>query len=470
MLISKPTLLNDVSSAESLLVSNPRLWNWRQGHLNEAVAPATYYEASLAPWTRFDPLQADTQCDVLVVGGGLLGASTALHLARSGLDVVLVEKDSIGSAASGRNGGQLTPGLARWEAADMIAHLPLDEARRLWRFASHEAMDLLDQIAQDYELDFDRRRGHLTAAVHAGHMGALVEGADARRYLGDTSVEVVGSYELEQEIRSPLYHGAVVDTLGGQLHPLALLRGLVYGLVQHGGRVYEGSPVEEIEQTEKGALAITPGGTILARQALVLAVHDTTSQFLPTQSNTTVPFYTYVGVTEPLECPVSELLPTDRAVYDTQFQIDYYRAVRQNRLLFGGQGTGTSWSPERINDYLLDRIQTVFPQLEQVQLDFSWSGISDFTLNGATDSRKTEDAVPVYMVHGWSGHGVAQTVRIGKAISDDVMGRNEDFAMLTDITHRSIPLGHQLSGLAIPVVKAAIGMMSAVNPGRLVSF
>jgi gamma-glutamylputrescine oxidase len=103
-------------------------------------------------------------------------------------------------------------------------------------------------------------------------------------------------------------------------------------------------------------------------------------------------------------------------VYDTQFQIDYYRAVRQNRLLFGGQGTGTSWSPERINDYLLDRIQTVFPQLEQVQLDFSWSGISDFTLNGATDSRKTEDTVPVYMVHGWSGHGVAQTVRIGKAV------------------------------------------------------
>lgn len=86
-------------------------------------------------------------------------------------------------------------------------------------------MDLLDQIAQDYALDFDRRRGHLTAAVHAGHMGALVEGADARRYLGDTSVEIVGSYELGQEIRSPLYHGAVVDTLGDQLHPLALLRG-----------------------------------------------------------------------------------------------------------------------------------------------------------------------------------------------------------------------------------------------------
>ncbi|HRL21836.1 MAG TPA: FAD-binding oxidoreductase [Alcaligenes sp.] len=470
MNLRKPILLDDVRSAETHLTLNNRLWNWRKGQLADAAAPATYYEASLAPWAEFAPLNTDRQCDVLVVGGGLLGASTALHLAQSGLDVVLVEKDSIGSAASGRNGGQLTPGLARWEAADMIAHLPVDQAKRLWRLASVEAMELVDEIAQRYGMDFDRRRGHLTAAVHPGHMSALIEGADARRYLGDDSVDVVGAYELEQHIRSDIYHGATVDRLGGQVHPLALLRGLVYGLVQQGGTVHEGTEVQALEQTSSGALAITPGGTITARKALVLAVHNTTFQFLDGQANTTVPFYTYVGVTTPLQQDVAQILPSDMAVYDTQFQIDYYRAVRQNRLLFGGQGTGSSWSPERINDYLLERIRTVFPQLDQPELEFSWSGISDFTLNGATDCRKTDDAVPVYMVHGWSGHGVAQTVRIGKAISDDVAGRNEDFALLAGIDHMAIPLGRQLSAMAIPVVKAAIGVVGAINPGRLVSF
>lgn len=470
MTVDKPFLLDDVRSADTQLNIDSRLWNWRRDHMAGKVAPATYYEASLAPWAQFEPLTQDRQCDVLVVGGGLLGASTALHLAQSGLDVVLVEKDSIGSAASGRNGGQLTPGLARWEAADMIAHLPLDDAKRLWRFSSVEAMDLLDEIAQRYGLDFDRRRGHLTAAVHAGHMSALIEGADARRYLGDGAVEVVGAYELEQHIRSDLYHGAARDHLGGQLHPLALLRGLVYGLVQQGGVVHEKTEVLEVEQTPQGAVAITPGGTICARKALVLAVHAGTFQFLQGQSATTVPFYTYVGVTTPLQGDIGQLLPSDMAVYDTQFQIDYYRAVRRNRLLFGGQGTGASWTPERINDFLLDRIRTVFPQLPEPELEFSWSGISDFTLNGATDCRKTADARPVYMVHGWSGHGVAQTVRIGKAIGDDVTGRNADFAMLTGISHRSIPLGRQLSAMAIPVVKAAMGMVGALNPGRLVSF
>ena len=328
----------------------------------------------------------------------------------------------------------------------------------------------MDEIAQRYELDFDRRRGHLTAAVHAGHMSALIEGADARRYLGDGGVEVVGAYELEQHLRSEVYHGAAWDHLGGQLHPLALLRGLVYGLVQQGGTVHEKTEVLEIEQTQQGAVAITPGGVIRARKALVLAVHAGTFQFLQGQSNTTVPFYTYVGVTTPLQGDIGQLLPSDMAVYDTQFQIDYYRAVRCNRLLFGGQGTGASWTPERINDYLLDRIRTVFPQLPEPELEFSWSGISDFTLNGATDCRKTGDSTPVYMVQGWSGHGVAQTVRIGKAIGDDVTGRNTDFAMLTGISHRSIPLGRQLSAMAIPVVKAAMGLAGAINPGRLVSF
>ncbi|MCA3934313.1 MAG: FAD-dependent oxidoreductase, partial [Burkholderia sp.] len=70
----------------------------------------------------------------------------------------------------------------------------------------------------------------------------------------------------------------------------------------------------------------------------------------------------------------------------------------------------------------------------------------------------------------WSGHGVAQTVRIGKAICDDFFGRNDDFSMLTGIDHRAIPLGRQLSPIAIPAAKAAMSVMSALNPGRMISF
>jgi len=361
------SLIQDTSRFEQTQLNIEKdNWNWCDPSRYDGARPAYYYEASLTPWQNGAPLARDAACDVLVIGGGLLGASAALHLAEAGVDTILVDKHHIGSAASGRNGGQLTPGLARWEAADMIEHLSHDDAKRLWRFASAESMDLIDAIGARYALDLDRKRGHITATVHPGHTSALLDGADARRSLGDPSVTLVGKHQLQEYVRSGLYHGAAIDAMGGQIHPLALVRG--------------------------------------------------------------------------------------------------------NRLLFGGQGTGTCWAQPDVNAYLLDRLNTVFPQYGQFALDYCWSGVSDFTLNGATDSRKAEGNVPVYMVQGWSGHGVAQTVRIGKAICGDFVGRNDDFSMLTGIDHREIPLGRQLSPIAIPAAKAAMSVMNAINPGKMISF
>lgn len=463
-------LLQDARKTATQLGIDPRIWNWRQDASPSDPMPANYYEASLSEWPSFGTLPGDLACDVVVIGGGLLGASTALHLAEAGVDVVLIEKDHIGSGASGRNGGQMTPGLARWEAGTMLDKLSTDEARRLWRFASVEAMETVDGLRDRYGFDCDRKRGHITAAVHAGHMGALVENADARRRLGDDEVKIIGRHELkEQYVKSDIYFGAAIDGGGGQVQPLALLRGLVHAFVKLGGRVYDNTTAQAIEESPGSTQVKTEQGAIKARRAVVLAVHSATFQFMP-GSATTVPFFTYVAVTPPLGDTLDALIPSGLPVYDTQLQIDYYRPVRNKRLLFGGQGTGNSWSPRDVNNYLLDRIKTVFPQLEKPELEYSWSGISDLTLNGATDSRKSAGDVPVYMVHGWSGHGVAQTVRIGRAISDDLTGRNTDYAMLTRFDHAGIPLGRHLSPVAIPLIKGALGVMGIINPADMVSF
>lgn len=465
-----PTLLPDALARTSQLGLDARIWNWHHASPLEAAMPANYYEASLAPWPSFGALHNDRECDVVVIGGGLLGASAALHLCEKGMDVVLLEKDHIGSGASGRNGGQLTPGLARWEAETILENLSTNEARKLWRFASVEAMELIDSLGARYAFECDRKHGHLTTAVHAGHMGALVANADARRLLGDGAVHIMGPHELQQlHVRSGIYHGAALDSSGGQVHPLALLRGIVHGFVMQGGCVHDRTEVQEIRQTTGNTMVVTAKARVRARKAVVLAVHGSTFKFLSGNS-TTVPFYTYVGVTPALAQDVRELLPTDLPVYDTQLQVDYYRAVRGNRLLFGGQGTGNSWSARDVNQYLLDRIQTVFPQIERPTLEYSWGGISDLTLNGATDARKSEGHVPVYLVHGWSGHGVAQAVRIGKAISDDLTGENSDYAMLTAIDHAGIPLGRYLSPVAIPLIKGALGVRNAINPADMISF
>ncbi|OTA15719.1 oxidoreductase [Xenorhabdus vietnamensis] len=465
----RPRLLQDAQYRTSRLGLDPRIWNWHRDVAANAM-PANYYEASLADLPAFGGFSREQFCEVVVIGGGLLGASTALHLAEAGVDVILVEKDNIGSGASGRNGGQMTPGIARWEAETILEKFSLDEAKRLWRFASIEAMDLVDELRERYGFECDRKYGHITAAIHPGHMGSLVANADARCQLGDTAVKVIGPHELQEEyVHSSIYHGANIDSIGGQVQPLALLRGLIYGFARLGGRVYDSTKVQGIRQDASSTVIETERGIIRASKAVVLGVHSSSNEFISGPS-TTIPFFTYVAVTPPLPVDIKELIPSDLPVYDTQLQIDYYRAVRDNRLLFGGQGTGNSWSPRDVNNYLLERIRTVFPYLEKPELEYSWGGISDLTLNGATDARKSGDSVPVYMVHGWSGHGVAQTVRIGKAISDDLTGRNHDFAMLTRIDHSSIPLGSYLSPVVIPLIKGALGVINTLNPAEMISF
>lgn len=468
--LAPPELLPDAQNVPRRLGVDPGVWNWHDNASSSGSARASYYEASLAAWQDFDALAGDHTCDVVVIGGGLLGASTALHLAQAGLEVILVEKDSIGSAASGRNGGQIIPGLARWGADTMLEHFSPLEAKRLWRFASDEAMNLIDQICADNGFACDRKYGHLTAAIQPGHLCALTQYARAQRMLGDRNLAIVGPEAMHDHVRSDVYHGGAFDARSGHVHPLALLRGMVHGFVRLGGHVHEHTEVTDIRHSPGDTTVVTGSGSIKARNAVILAVHDFSHRFLH-GSSTTVPFFTYVGVTPPLPPSVKALLPSDAAVIDTQLQLDYYRMVRNNRLLFGGGGTGACLSPEDTNRFLLHRITTVFPQLAEVTLEYSWSGISDCTLNGATDCRKSSDThVPVYMVHGWSGHGVAQTVRIGQAISDDVTGRNTDFAMLASIDHIPLPLGRFLAPLAIPLVKSALSVINRIYPNKMISF
>ena len=142
--INKPIHLDDVVFKESKASQNSNEWSWVNPKHGEFEHPANYYESSLDDWHTFDALNSDQVCDVVVIGGGLLGASAALHLSEQGVDTILVEKNRIGSSASGRNGGQLTPGLARWEAEEMIKRFNYEDAKKLWHFTSTEAMSLID--------------------------------------------------------------------------------------------------------------------------------------------------------------------------------------------------------------------------------------------------------------------------------------------------------------------------------------
>ena len=462
----KPVILDDPRVDNPCSTNTAGDWSWRRSDPKRSYSE-NFYQASLAERAAHPALDEDTQCEALVIGAGLLGASTALHLAEAGIDTMLIEQDRVGASASGRNGGQLTPGLARWEAAAMLKHFSPDQAARLWRLTAQESMELIDAIIEQHALAVDRKRGHLTAAIHPGHLTALQEGVDARRALRDSAPVMLTREALSAHIATDAYYGALLDPVGGHLHPLALNLGLVQALADQGGRVHEQTRATAMHALDGRTAVVTDGGTIIADKVIV-AAHVSSHTLLAKQARTAIPFYSYVAVTGPIPGGSAALLPTDMAVYDTSLQIDYYRRVRGDRLLFGGSGSGSRWSTDKARRYFEQRFRFLFPRQAPFEIDFLWSGAADLTARGPTSAHCIDGRI--YSVFGWSGHGVAQTVRIGKAISDAIRGDDDDFAMLCQIANPPIPFGRLLAPIAIPMGVGLLQARARLQPGKMISF
>src|SRR5215831_17413805 len=127
--------------------------------------PGSYYTATATPLVHLPPLHEDARTDVCVIGAGYTGLSTALHLARAGFSVLVLEADSVGFGASGRNGGQLNGGQRR-DVDYLEAHLGRSRARELWALGD-EARDLVKSLVAEYAIDCDMTPGVAIVAHRA---------------------------------------------------------------------------------------------------------------------------------------------------------------------------------------------------------------------------------------------------------------------------------------------------------------
>ena len=128
-----------------------------------SVHAPSYYAATVKEHVATQPFAGSARTNVCVVGGGYTGLSTALHLARRGVEVTLLEQSRLGWGASGRNGGQAHVGMRR-DQEWLEQHVGLADAHRLWEFALN-ARAHLDWLIENYAIDCDLRLGHL----HANH-------------------------------------------------------------------------------------------------------------------------------------------------------------------------------------------------------------------------------------------------------------------------------------------------------------
>lgn len=398
-----------------------------------------YYEASVRRPTAMLPLVGDVAADVLVVGGGFAGLSAALSLAERGYKVVLLEAQRIGSGASGRNGGQAILGYACGQAT-LQAQLGAKGARQAFAI-SQQAVDLIDQRIAHYGIDCDRVHGYLYTADRPGKVTALREEAELLLGLGVPCQWAEGP-AVAGLIDSPVYQAAFYEPCSGHLHPLKYALGLLRAAQAAGVRVFEGSPVRRLERGKK-LVAHTDGGRVSAAFGVLAGncmLPEHGPQVAPELRARCMPVGTYIVATPALdEALCQRLIPSNAAVCDNNFVLDYFRFSADRRMLFGGRVSYTAQTPADLEGSMQVRMARVFPALEGQPIEYVWGGFVDISMNRAPDFGRL--GTNLYYLQGFSGHGVALTGMAGQLVADSVAGQAEGFDLFARLQHRRFPGG-----------------------------
>jgi gamma-glutamylputrescine oxidase len=384
-----------------------------------------------------EPLRGSIQADVTVLGGGIAGCSAALHLAKRGYRVALLEAHFVGYGASGRSGGQTIFGLAASQRK-LTALVGRDDARRLFDL-SVEALDLTQSLIREYDIDCDYHANHVHVAVRPRHLTDLDDWArELHEDYGYTSARLLNRGELRAHVRSERYLGGLIDPRSGHLHPLKFTQGVARAAEAAGARIFEDSRVLRYENGPE-VLVHTAQGTVRCAH-LVLCGNAYIGAVAPPLARRILGVGTYIIATEPLgEERASALLPSNAAIADINWILDYFARSADHRLLFGGRVSYSSVQPPRLADSMRKRMLRIFPALADVRVEYAWGGYLDITMSRAPDFGRL--APNVFYLQGFSGHGMSLTGLAGKLVAEAVAGTAERFDVFARIPQRDFPGG-----------------------------
>lgn len=375
------------------------------------------------PVDPLPPLRGDVRADVVVIGAGFTGISTAYHLSQRYPDrkVVVLEAKRVGNGASGRNGAMALHWINGVEVRDA------DRARALYAVTT-ETLDWIKRVGVEHGFPVRfRANGCLEVVTHAERAEAAHEHAERLASWG-LPIRFLQGAALAEKLRAQGAVGATFDPTTGQLHGLDLLHGLRGVLLGRGVDIYEGTPVVRIDEGREHVVS-TPHGTVRA-PALVLATNGYTPA-LGYFRGGVIPLHSHCVATEPL--PLArwqELGWGDVAAFsDDLDRIAYASLTEDGRLLFGGGGNGaysyyyggrtaTPRPPEREWAFVQRVLARYFPGAKDVRIAQRWTGTLGVTLSRVCSMGVMGEHRNVYYALGYSGHGVVLANLAGRVLCD----------------------------------------------------
>jgi gamma-glutamylputrescine oxidase len=403
-----------------------------------SLRPAdSWYEATAWRDAPLASLEGNIDADVCVVGAGLSGCSTAMHLAQHGFKVVVLEAERIGYGASGRSGGQIIPGWAG--GMDKIAaQLGKADAKRVWDL-SLEGVEMTRELIERNQIDCDLAWGHMHVALKPRQRQELLEmQREQEGDFGYRKLRFMERAETESWIASKRYIAGLYDAGAGHLHPLRYTIGVGKAAIAAGARVFEKSEVTGIQYGPTVTVK-TAKGSVRA-QFLALCANVDHVDLSERLARKLIGVASYIVATKPLGAErAAALLKDNIAVADLNWIIDYFRLSADYRLLFGGRVSYSGLDPLGTARATRLRMLNVFPQLADVEVDYAWGGMIDITMSRLPNFGRLEPNV--YYLQGYSGHGMVAATIAGKIAGEAIAGQAERFDVFARLKHHDFPGG-----------------------------
>lgn len=372
------------------------------------------------------PPDENLSTDVAIIGGGFTGLSAALHLAERGVRVLVLESEQIGHGASGRNGGQVTPGLRL--GRDPLVSRFGESGERLYRMAQ-EAPDFLENLVgrHDLECGFERR-GVLRMAHSEKALSETRAVYEQYRTMGVDGLRMIDRDDLERESGTRRYLGALHDPRGGCVHPLALAQALGVAGVRHGARIFEHTPARVLERTGTSWRIRHDRGEVKADR-VILATNAYSGELLPGLSRSVLPVSSFQIATERLDGHILDtVLPGGQTAHDTRRLILYFRKSPDGRVMLGGRASFSSSSDSMQGDedfrILRSVLVDMFPQLEHCEIAYRWGGLVCITPDQIPHYH--EPAPGLHVMLGYCGRGVALANRVGAWLANRLLGASDE--------------------------------------------
>ena len=365
------------------------------------------------------PLDSNDGADVAVVGAGYTGLSTALHLARAGRRVVVLDAGEPGWGCSGRNGGQVNPGGMKMLPDDVVATLGPVWGERFLEFGDRSC-DLVFELIERYGIECEALR---PGYVQGGY------GAKGRRFNREWARQWTergrGTHFLERDeiaalIGTRRYDSGMYDARGGSVQPLAYARGLARAAIEEGAAIHGASAATAVLHDGAGWSVRTERASIRC-EFVVLATNGYTGDLWPGLRETVVPVASFVTATAPLGHNVlPSVLPGRHAVSETARIIVYYRLDRQGRFIIGGRGRWFDVADSGDAPHVRAAAVRLFPQLEGVEWEYRWAGWPAITRDHLPRLLALDRGV--YAGLGYNGRGVASATLMGQQLAGAILG------------------------------------------------